>query len=51
LPAVIAVRRAGAQWIDAHPSLIVMAGDELLAAGPPDAVALLGRFDPRATAP
>jgi CIC family chloride channel protein len=48
LPAVIAVRRGGSQWIEGHGSLIVMPGDELLAAGPPDAVALLGRFEPGA---
>jgi CIC family chloride channel protein len=46
LPAVIAVRRDGTLWLEAHGSLIVLAGDELLAAGPPDAVALLGRFQP-----
>ena len=46
LPAVIAVRRGGDQWLEAHGSLIVLAGDELLAAGPPESVALLGRFEP-----
>jgi uncharacterized protein with PhoU and TrkA domain len=46
LPAVIAVRRSGTQWLDASGSLIVLSGDELLAAGPPEAVALLGRFEP-----
>ncbi len=46
LPAVVAVRRAGNQWLEGHGSLIVLAGDELLAAGSPEAVSLLGRFDP-----
>jgi hypothetical protein len=45
LPAVIAIKR-GDQWLEGHGSLIVLAGDELLAAGPPDSVALLGRFEP-----
>lgn len=51
LPAVIAVRRDGTRWMDAHGSLIVLAGDELLAAGPADAIALLGRFEPGARQP
>lgn len=46
LPAVIAVRRGEHEWIEAHGSIIVRPGDELLAAGPSDAVALLGKFVP-----
>ena len=47
LPAVVALRRGSDfQWVDARGPAIVQPGDELLAAGPPEAVALLGRFVP-----
>jgi CIC family chloride channel protein len=47
LPAVIAVRRGVEHaWIDARGPVIVRPGDELLAAGSPEAVAMLGRFVP-----
>jgi uncharacterized protein with PhoU and TrkA domain len=42
---VIAVRR-GSQWIEAQEQFIVMLGDELLAAGTPEAIGRLGRFEP-----
>ncbi|HTE53981.1 MAG TPA: chloride channel protein [Kofleriaceae bacterium] len=47
LPAVVAVRRGpDHQWIDARGPVIVLRGDELLAAGSPEAMAMLGRFVP-----
>jgi chloride channel protein, CIC family len=45
LPAVIAVRRGGVHWIEAQEQLIVMPGDELLAAGTPEAIGRLGRLE------
>jgi hypothetical protein len=48
LPAVVAVRRGDA-WLEGHGSLIVLPGDELLAAGGSEAVALLGRSEPDET--
>ena len=47
LPAVIAMRRGSDHaWIDARGPVIVRLGDELLAAGSLEAVAMLGRFVP-----
>lgn len=48
LPAVIALRRGpDHQWIDGRGPAIVQRDDELLAAGSPEAIALLARFVPR----
>ncbi|HKE17225.1 MAG TPA: chloride channel protein [Kofleriaceae bacterium] len=51
LPAVIAIRRGGTRWVEAQEHMIVLQGDELLAAGTPDAVGLLGRGPTGPTAP